>query len=439
MNSTVKEVLQFVRENDVRFVRLSFCDPFGVHKNISLMSEELGHAFENGVPFDASSIHGFKDITTSDLLLFPDPDTLTVLPWRPGPGRVLRFYCDIKTPDGKLFSQDSRYILKRVLQQIEEKGYVCKIGVECEFYLFKTDDDSNPTYDTLDYGSYLDISPLDKGENIRRDICLNLEEMGLKPEASHHEKGPGQNEIDFKYSDALSCADNLLTFKSVVKAIAARNGLFASFMPKPLKDYSGSGLHVNISLFKNGENIFGSKDEMLSEAAESFVAGVLEKIEEITLFLNPTINSYDRFGKLAAPSYVSWSAQNRSQLVRIPTASGDRMRMELRSPDPTINPYIAFALIIGAGLYGMENGLKLPAPTDIEIRELNADTSKKMRKLPENLIEAIKIAEKSELVKAVLGEELLSKYSDIKADEILELENASDKELFVKANYFNQY
>ncbi len=439
MNSTVNEVLQFVRENDVTFVRLGFCDPFGVHKNISIMSDELEHAFKYGIPFDASAISGFKNISSSDLLLFPDPNTLTFLPWRPGPGRVLRLYCDIKTHDGEIFSQDSRNILKGVLEKLKKKAYTCKIGVECEFYLFKTDENSNPTYETLDYGSYLDISPLDKGENIRRDICLNLEEMGLQPESSHHEKGPGQNEIDFKYSDALSCADNLLTFKSVVKAIAARNGLFASFMPKPLKNHSGSGLHVNVSLLKNGVNLFGSNDEMYKAEAESFVAGILDKIEEITLFLNPTINSYERFGKQAAPSYISWSRQNRSQLIRIPAAASERSRMELRSPDPTINPYLAFALIIEAGISGIENNLKLPNPTDVEIDSSNAANFSDIRKLATNLTEAITVSEKSDFLKNVLGEEFLNRYISLKQKEISDYEQAEDKQTFTTLNYFNQY
>ena len=279
----------------------------------------------------------------SDLLLFPDPATLTVLPWRPGPGRVVRFYCDIKNPDGSAFSHDTRAILKRVAAKFEELGYVCKIGAECEFYLFKTDANGYPTDVPFDNAGYLDIAPLDKGENIRREIALCLEEMGIKVETSHHEQGPGQNEIDFKFGDALATADNLLTFKSAVKVIAARNGLFASFMPKPIAETAGSGLHVNLSLVKGGQNIFKSREKGHSEIAESFIAGILAKTPEITVFLNPICNSYLRFGSFEAPKYVSWSHENRSQLVRIPAAAGERVRMELRSPDPSVNPYLAFA------------------------------------------------------------------------------------------------
>ena len=322
MNSTVNEVLEFINENDIKFIRLGFCDLFGFQKNISIMPDELPSAFENGITFDAHAIKGFCDVTKSDLLLFPDPATLAVLPWRSGPGRVARFYCYIKNQDGSAYPHDSRYLLKRVIDRCQNMGYVCKVGTECEFYLFKTDENGEPTDITLDRGGYLDISPLDKGENIRREICLCLEEMGIKPESSHHEQGPGQNEIDFRFSDALNSADNLLTFKSVVKAIATRNGLFASFMPKPILKAAGSGLHINLSLTQNGLNIFKNVQGQHSKVAESFIAGILSRIPEITLFLNPIANSYERFGEFEAPRYVSWSHQNRSQLIRIPAASG---------------------------------------------------------------------------------------------------------------------
>ncbi len=442
MTNTANEVLSFVKENDVKFIKLAFCDPFGNAKNISIMPDELRVAFENGISFDASAIKGFRDVTKSDLLLFPDPATLNVLPWRPGPGRVVRFYCDIKNPNKSVFTHDSRYILKQMIKRCEEmpndfgRSYVCKIGAECEFYLFKTDENGEPTQNTLDYGGYLDIAPLDKGENIRREICLCLEEMGLKPETSHHEQGPGQNEIDFKYSDALSCADNLMTFKSVVKAIAARNGLFASFMPKPLNAHSGSGLHINISLSQNGLNIFKNKEGEHSKVAESFIAGILQKAPEITLFLNPIANSYERFGKFEAPKFVSWSHQNRSQLVRIPAAIGEKVRMELRSPDPSANPYLAFALIIGAGLDGIEKELPLTPAVDIDLYKADESITKKLCTLPENLDDAIMLAESSELVKSVIGEEMLTKYLDIKKEEAAGWNEAEDKENFCKERYF---
>ncbi len=437
MNSTVKEVLQFVKENDVKFIRLGFCDSFGVHKNISVMPDELPYAFENGISFDASAIKGFRDVTKSDLLLFPDPATLTILPWRPGPGRVVRFYCDIKNPDGSAFTQDSRYLLKQVIERCEKMGYICKIGAECEFYLFKTDENGEPTDVALDKGEYLDISPLDKGENIRREICLCLEEMGIKPETSHHEQGPGQNEVDFKFSDALTCADNLLTFKSVVKAIAARNGLFASFMPKPILQAAGSGLHVNISLSKKGLNIFKNAAQEHSNIAESFIAGILSRTPEITLFLNPLVNSYERLGKFEAPKYVSWSHQNRSQLIRIPAAIGERVRMELRSPDPSINPYLAFALIMAAGLEGIEKNLILPPALDADLYVADKKTTKSLTPLPNNLNKSIELAEGSALVKSVVGAEMLSKYIAFKKEESAAYSAAEDKAAFYRGKYFS--
>jgi len=435
--STVSEVLEFVKENDVKFIRLSFCDLFGSQKNISIMADELQSAFENGVSFDAHAIRGFRDVTQSDLLLFPDPATLAVLPWRPGPGRVVRFFCNIESPDGSVFSHNGRVILKQVVERAEKMGYSCKIGAECEFYLFKTGENGEPSEVTLDKGGYFDIAPLDKGEDIRREICLTLEEMGIKPEASHHEQGPGQNEIDFRFSDALSCADDLQTFKSVVKAIAARNGLFASFMPKPVPDAPGSGMHVNLSLSQNGKNIFKNVEEGHSKIAESFIAGLLAKTQEITLFLNPLANSYERLGKFDAPKYVSWSHQNRSQLVRIPAATGEKARMELRSPDPSLNPYLAFALIIAAGLDGIESSLPLPPAVDADLYTADKSITVDLAPLPDTFDKALFFAEKSAFVKGVLGDELLSKYLEIKKNEAGDFAAARDRLKFYKERYFS--
>ena len=437
MNSTVNEVLEFVRENDVKFIRLNFCDLFGSQKNISIMADELQSAFENGVSFDAHAIRGFRDVTQSDLFLFPDPATLAVLPWRPGPGRVVRFYCDIKSPEGSVFSHNGREILKQVVKRVEKMGYACKIGAECEFYLFKTGENGEPSEVTLDKGGYLDIEPLDKGQDIRREICLTLEEMGIKPEASHHEQGPGQNEIDFRFSDALTCADNLQTFKSVVKAVTSRNGLFASFMPKPIQDAPGSGMHINLSLYQNGQNIFKNTGEGHSNIAESFIAGVLAKTPEITLFLNPLANSYDRLGRPDAPKYVSWSHQNRSQLVRIPAAVGEKVRMELRSPDPSLNPYLAFALILSAELDGIENNAALPPAVDTDLYMADKNITKNLTLLPDTFDKAIAFAEKSTFVKSVLGDELLSKYIEIKKTEAGDFASARDKTAFYKERYFS--
>ena len=437
MNHTVSEVLAFVEENDVKFVRLGFCDPFGFQKNISILPDGLVSAFENGVSFDAHAIQGFSDVTKSDLLLFPDPATLTVLPWRPGPGRVVRFYCDIKNPDGSLFLHDSRQVLERVVRRSEKMGYVCKIGAECEFYLFKTDENGDATSVPLDRGGYLDISPLDKGENMRREICLSLEEMGIQPESSHHEQGPGQNEVDIKFDNAMTCADHFLTLKSVVKAIAARNGLFASFMPKPLLQEAGNGMHINISLTQNGRNIFKNKEVGHSAAAESFIAGVLLKAREITLFLNPLANSYERLGKFESPRYVSWSHQNRSQLIRIPAATDDKVRMELRSPDPSLNPYLAFALIMAAGLDGIENELVLPPATDVDLFTADKAISETLSALPTTLQQSIDLAQNSEFVKNIIGESFLAKYIAIKEEESRAFMAAEDKSTFYGEKYFH--
>lgn len=434
MNYTISEVLQFVEENDVKFIRLAFCDIFGVQKNISIMPSELPRAFDTGISFDASSIDGFMNIDESDLFLVPDPSTLSILPWRPSRGRVVRFFCDIKYPDGRHFEGDGRYILKNVLNELKEMKYICKVGTEFEFYLFETDENGFPTKKPFDMGTYFDIAPIDKGENIRREICLTLEEMNITPESSHHESGPGQNEIDFKYDDALTTADNFVTFKSVVKSVAARNGLYASFMPKPLKNESGNGLHINLSLFKNGLNIFKTEIDEHSQAAESFIAGILERIQEITLFLNPITNSYSRFGNFEAPKYISWSHQNRSQLIRIPASNGENSRMELRSPDPSCNPYIALALIIKAGMEGIKKGIKLIPSYNFNMYENK--NSKDFKKLPENLEEAIILAEKSDFIKSVIPNKTLEKYISIKRKEYSLYSNSEDKENFELFNYF---
>jgi len=436
MDITTKEVLEFVKENDVKFVRLSFCDLFGFQKNISIMPDGLAAAFEEGVSFDAHAVNGFRGVTDSDMFLFPDPSTLSVLPWRPGPGRVVRFFCGIKNPDGSPFPYDARNLLKGVERRCGQMGYHCRVGAECEFYLFKNGDDGEPTGITLDKGGYFDMQPLDKGENVRREICLTLEEMGIEPERSHHEQGPGQNEIDFKFSGALGGADRFLTFKSVVKAVAARNGLHASFMPKPLLKSPGSGAHINISLTQNGVNVFKNRDEGHSDAAENFIAGVLDKTPEMTLFLNPLTNSYERFGEFEAPRYVSWSHRNRSQLVRIPAAAGKRVRMELRSPDPSINPYLAFALILSAGLDGIEAGTALPPPQDVDLYAAGADVTEKLEKLPGTLDEAIHLAEGSEFVRKVVGGGLLEKYVAVKKNEVAAFAAAGNKEQFYEEKYF---
>lgn len=435
MNNTVREVLEFTKENKIKFVRLAFCDIFGNQKNISIMPSELKKAFEYGISFDASAIKGFMNVEESDLFLFPDPTTLSILPWRTEEGRVIRFFCDIKHPDGSSFEGDGRHILKKAINKAKEMGYVCKIGPECEFYLFELDEKGYPTKTPFDYGGYFDIGPLDKGENVRREICLVLEEMGLNPESSHHEQGPGQNEIDFKYTDALDSADNLITFKSIVKIIAKQNGLFASFMPKPINNESGNGLHVNLSLYKNGMNIFNNKKEHNNEANQ-FIAGILDKIEEITAFLNPITNSYSRLGEFEAPKYITWSHQNRSQLIRIPAAKDDYSRIELRSPDPACNPYIAFALIIYAGLSGIENKLKLSEPLNTNLYNINKNHLNEIKELPSNLLQALENIENSSFIKSIIPENTLNKYIKYKTEEYYKYIESENKEELEKNLYF---
>ena len=435
MQYNKEEILEFVRDNDVKFIRLAFCDIFGRQKNISVMASELEKAFTHGISFDASAVKGFLNVEDSDLFLFPDPKTMAFLPWRPSSDRVLRFYCDIRYPNGQPFEGDSREILKSAIQQTKKMELECKIGTECEFYLMHTDQDGNPTMLPQDYATYLDIAPQDKGENVRREICLTLEEMGIRPESSLHEQGPGQNEIDLTYCDPITAADNLTTFKAVAKTIASSNGLFASFMPKPFRHNSGSGLHINLSLFKGNQNLFRLHGEH-SPASESFIAGILRRTAEISVFLNPLTNSYERLGQMEAPKFVSWSHQNRSQLIRIPAASGRFSRMELRSPDPCINPYIAYSLLIQAGLEGIRQNLALPEPCNLNLFQATPSEVSSYAFLPETLGQAIEIAKQSEFIQSCLPPKTISCYLESKRKEWDAYLNAQDKDRFEKDYYF---
>lgn len=403
MKYSKAEVLQYVREEDVKFIRLAFCDVFGKQKNISITPEELPRAFEYGIAFDASSIAGFGDETHSDLLLHPESETLMLLPWRPEHGRVVRMFCSITYPDGKPFECDTRSLLKKAVEDAKKSGYRFTFGAEQEFYLFELDVNNNPTKTPYDNAGYLDIAPDDKGENIRREICLTLEQMGIHPESSHHEEGPGQNEIDFRYSDALTAADNAMTFQTVVKTVARRNGLYADFSAKPLETEPGNGFHINMSVKTSDGS--DNHDNLCY-----MIAGVLEKACEMTAFMNPTENSYTRFGSNKAPMYVSWSSENRSQLVRIPAAVGEYRRAELRSPDPMANPYLAFTLMIYAGLDGIENKLDLPMVSDINLYKAAPETLAKFKKLPQTLEEACKVTIKSDFIKAHIPAAILDIY-----------------------------
>ncbi len=436
MDYTISEVIQFIRENDIKFIRLCFCDIFGTLKNISIIADELPRAFDSGISFDASSINGFLNIEESDLFLYPDPTTLSILPWRPQQGRVARFFCDIKYYDGTPFEGDCRFILKKAIATAAKYDYKVEIGSECEFYLFELDEKGIPTKKPHDYAGYFDMAPLDKGENVRREICLTLEQMGIIPESSHHEQGPGQNEIDFKYSDSLSAAENLVTFRTVVKTIAQLNGLHASFMPKPLKDNDGSGLHINISILKNGVNLFDNMRHESTKESESFIAGILSRIGEITVFLNPLTNSYERFGSHSAPKYITWSSQNRSQLIRIPAANGKYSRMEIRSSDPCCNPYLTFALLIYAGLEGIETNLELCEPENTNFYDLKVNQNKIYEMIPDTLKSAINLAEHSEFVKNHLPHKTLEKYIDAKQNEWSKYSMSENKEEHEQKTYF---
>lgn len=398
MNFNYDDVLEYIEQEDVKFIRLAFCDIHGNLKNISIMPDEVKRAFTSGISFDASAIKGFETAEKSDLFLFPVPSTLTVLPWRPSQGKVVRMFCNIKYPDGTPFNTDCRYILENAVKYAKDNGFSIYFGTEFEFYLFKTDENGNPTKIPFDNAGYFDVAPEDKGENVRREICLTLLEMGMKPECSHHEEGPGQNEIDFKYSDAMTAADNAINFITVVKAAALSNGLFADFSPKPIRDCSGNGLHINMSL-KSADG---------KDYTDHFIAGIMAHIKEMTAFLNPTENSYKRLGEKKAPKYITWSKENRSQLIRIPAATGEYERIELRSPDPTANPYITFALLIYAGIDGILNKKKLRNSTDINLFKADQSVTKNLDVLPQTLKEAVKYAQNSEFISMHLPKEIVS-------------------------------
>ena len=419
MDYTESEVLQFVAENDVKFIRLAFCDIFGNIKNISIMPNELSRAFKTGISFDASRLPGMMDFGESDLFLFPDPATLKVLPWRPSHGRVVRLYCNICYPDGTPFEGDGRHQLCQAELRLKEKGYTAQIGTECEFYLFERDETGRPTNRPFDQAGYLDVAPLDKGENVRRDICLTLEKMDISPSASHHEKGPGQNEIHFNSAEPLRAADNFITFKSVVKTMASTNGLFASFMPMPLKGTAATGLHINITLEKSGVNA----------VKESFIAGILDHMAEMTVFLNPLTNSYARFGK-GAPANISWSYKNLTNLLRVKKSSGGGTLLNLRSPDAAANPYLALCLILSAGLDGMKRALPLcPAAETPDAIQLSAH-------LPVDLKEAAEIAAVSPFIKSALPLRLIQFYTDRKLSEFEKQQASKDKDEFEHNAYF---
>lgn len=420
MHFSKEDCLKFVKENDVRFIRLQFTDIYGSMKNIAITDKQLANAFENGVMFDGSAVAGFSSIESSDMFLFPDPDTFSIIPWRPQQGKVARIICDIKNHDGSQFEGDPRYILKKTLKKAQELGFTFQVGPECEFFLFYNDDEGQPSTITHDTASYCDLAPIDQGENTRREICIVLEEMGFEIEASHHETAAGQHEIDFRYTDALTAADNIMTFKMVVKTIAQRNGLHATFMPKPLPKVNGSGMHINMSLSKDGVNLFngGESKSDISETAKFFMAGLLRHIKGITAIANPLVNSYKRLKPgFEAPVHIAWSHMNRSPLLRVPAPRGEATRLELRSPDPTCNPYLTLALVLEAGLDGLNNRLPLVDPVNVNIYNLTTEQEKELQleRLPSNLMFALDEMKKDPLIESTLGSHTFNKYLGVKA------------------------
>ena len=419
MSYSKEDIIRMVKEEDVEFIRLQFTDIFGQLKNVAITASQIEKAVNDQIMFDGSSIEGFVRIDESDQYLYPDLDSFAIFPWRPSHGRVARLICDVHDPDGKPFVGDPRHVLKRALKRAEEMGFdAFNVGPEAEFFLFQTDDEGKPTTRTNDEAGYFDLGPLDHGEGTRREICMALEQMGFEIEASHHEVAQGQHEIDFKYADALRTADNIMTFKLAVKTLAQKNGLHATFMPKPIFGINGSGMHTNMSLFQGGKNAFYDPDDPkgLSKEAYSFIAGLLAHVKGMAAVTNPLVNSYKRL----VPGYEApWSASNRSALIRIPAARGQSTRVELRSPDPACNPYLELAVCLAAGLDGIEKGLTPPPEVTENIFDMNAAARKAhgIDSLPDSLEEAIHALEADPLVLDTLGEHVAANYIEGKRKE----------------------
>jgi len=413
--------MKMVAENNVHFIRLQFTDILGIPKNVSITTKQLEKALNNELMFDGSSIEGFVRIEESDMYLHPDPDSFVIYPWRTSGngGAVARLVCDIYNPDGTPFAGDPRYVLRRALNEAAKLGYIFNVGPEAEFFLFHTAQDGSPTLNTHDQAGYFDLSPVDLGENARRDMVLVLEKMGFEIEASHHEVAPGQHEIDFKYSDALDIADKIITFKIAVRTVAQQHGLHATFMPKPIYGLAGNGMHMNQSLFSNGQNAFFDPNtpDQLSKIAKNYIAGIIKHARALTAITNPTVNSYKRLVPgYEAPVYIAWSSQNRSPLIRIPAKRGLSTRIELRNPDPCCNPYLALAAVLMAGLDGIKNNLEPPEPVDCNIYEMTAEERKVygIESLPGSLQEAIAELEKDEVIKTALGPHVFKRFVEAK-------------------------
>lgn len=418
-NYTKEDIKKLVKENNVRFISLQFTDIFGSLKNVAITDSQLDKALDNQCMFDGSSIEGFTRINESDMYLYPDINTFQILPWSTEEHKTARFICNVhKSDKGRSpFEGDPRQILIRALNRAKDMGYTFNVGPECEFFLFKTDENGNPSLKLHDDAGYFDMSTVDNGDSIRNEMCSTLEEMGFEIEASHHEVASTQHEIDFKYAEVLETADNIMTFKLIVKLIAKQNGLHATFMPKPIFGINGSGMHINVSLsnISDGKNVFfDESDEIgLSTIARSFIAGVMSHAKGITAVANPLVNSYKRLlPGYEAPVYIAWGAQNRSPLVRIPASRGVGTRMELRSPDPSANPYLALATILHAGLDGVEAKMTPPTPVESNIYKMSAEerAEKGIESLPATLREALECMEKDPLIKKALGDHAYDAY-----------------------------
>ena len=389
MQYSYEDVTSYIEDEDVKFVRLAFRDAYGVQKNLSILSSEISKAFKEGIPISAKEIAGFFDCPYASLYLKPDPDTMAILPWRPDSGKVLRMFCDMYTPDGEVYISDTRAILIDAVNEATSQGIEFRFGNETEFYLFNREEDGTPTRIPYDNAGYMDIAPLDKCENVRREICLTIERMGLRPERSHHERGPGQNEIDFHYGKPLKAADQMTTFKMVVNTLADRYGLIADFSPMPLKGKPGNGYHINIyAVDKDGNDV-----------VTYVAAGIIDKIREITIFLNPSEDSYSRLGNNTAPDKVNWSSEGEAELIYIETCNG-RTKVELRSPDASCNPYLVYALLIKAGLEGINNKLSLPE-----------EKSESALLLPSSIKEASKLALESDFVNSIVPKGIIDEYT----------------------------
>lgn len=419
---TKDQIIQLCKEQDVEFIRLQFIDVLGIPKNVAVTSSQLEKVLTDGMMFDGSSIEGFARIEESDMYLKPDLDTFVIYPWRPQTGKVARFICDVYTPAGEPFDGDPRGILKKQMEEAKKLGYEFNVGNECEFFLFQTDENGRPTTKTNDEAGYFDLDPVDMGTDARRDICLTLEQMGFEIEASHHEVAEGQHEIDFKYADALTTADNVVTFRLAVKTIAKKYGLHATFIPKPIFGINGSGMHTNMSLFKDGKNAFfdPAGELQLSDTAYSFIAGVLKHVAGITAVTNPLVNSYKRLVPgYEAPCYIAWSASNRTDIIRIPASRDAGTRVELRSPDPSTNPYLCLACCLAAGMDGIKNNL--PAPDSVDVNLFKSTQEERdalgVKNLPGSLYEALKTMEEDGLVKEVLGEHAYNAFYTSKMQE----------------------